>query len=40
MITDITERKRLDSELVRLERMTALGEMARGVAHNFNTFSP
>ena len=35
-ITDITERKRMEQKMVHLERMRALGEMAQGVAHNFN----
>ncbi|MFQ5830107.1 MAG: GAF domain-containing protein, partial [Candidatus Methylomirabilia bacterium] len=33
---DITERKRAEEELIRSERVWALGEMAAGVAHNFN----
>ncbi len=33
---DITDRKRTEQDLVRIERLRALGEMARGVAHNFN----
>ena len=33
---DITRRKQAEDEMVRLERLRALGEMARGVAHNFN----
>lgn len=33
---DITERKRLEQQLVRTERLRALGEMASGVAHDFN----
>ena len=35
-MSDITKRKRMEAELMRLERMSALGEMAQGVAHNFN----
>ncbi|MFQ5829004.1 MAG: PAS domain S-box protein [Candidatus Methylomirabilia bacterium] len=35
-ITDITKRKRLEEELIRSERVWAVGEMAAGVAHNFN----
>lgn len=33
---DITERKRLEQQLLRTERLRALGEMASGVAHDFN----
>ncbi len=33
---NITERKQTEQELVRLERLSALGEMAQGIAHNFN----
>ena len=33
---DITERKQTEQELVRLERLSARGEMAQGIAHNFN----
>ncbi len=33
---DITERKQLEQQLVRTERLRALGEMASGVAHDFN----
>lgn len=33
---DITERKQLEHQLLRTERLRALGEMASGVAHNFN----
>jgi PAS domain S-box-containing protein len=36
IVSDITERKRLEAELLRVGRMTALGEMAQGVALNFN----
>ncbi len=32
----LTERTQTEKELVRLERMRAVGEMAQGVAHNFN----
>lgn len=34
--SDITERKRMEGQEIRLERLQALGEMARGFAHNFN----
>ena len=33
---DITERKQMAQELVRLERLRALGEMSAGVSHNLN----
>ncbi len=33
---DITERKRMQEQLVRSERMNALGLMASGIAHDFN----
>ena len=33
---DITEHKRMDQELIRLERLRALGEMSAGVSHNLN----
>ncbi len=33
---EVAERERLESETVRLERLSALGQMAQGVAHNFN----
>ncbi len=36
MAVDITERKQTEQQQVRLERLRALGEMAQGVAHNFN----
>ncbi|MDE2181078.1 MAG: response regulator [candidate division NC10 bacterium] len=34
--TLLTERKQLEQQLLRTERLRALGEMASGVAHNFN----
>ena len=33
MITDITERIRLEKEMVRLDRLNLIGEMAAGIAH-------
>lgn len=33
---DVTERKQLEQQLLRAEKLRALGEMASGVAHNFN----
>ncbi|MFN8005720.1 MAG: response regulator [Terriglobia bacterium] len=33
---DVTEQRKLQSQIVELERLTALGEMANGVAHDFN----
>jgi two-component system cell cycle sensor histidine kinase/response regulator CckA len=33
---DMTERKRMEASLIRTERLSAVGEMASGVAHNFN----
>jgi signal transduction histidine kinase/ActR/RegA family two-component response regulator len=40
MITDITERKRLELQLQHIQKMEAIGTIAAGVAHNFrNTLS-
>jgi PAS domain S-box-containing protein len=34
--TDVTDRKNTEQELIRLERLRALGQMAAGVSHNLN----
>jgi len=36
VVEDVTERNKVVSELVRLERLRALGEMPAGVSHNLN----
>jgi PAS domain S-box-containing protein len=36
VVEDVTHRLRLDTQLLRSERLTAIGELAAGVAHNFN----
>ena len=33
---EITERKRMEQELIRLERLRAVGELSAGVSHNLN----
>lgn len=33
---DLSTRKRMEEKLIRTERLSAVGEMAAGVAHNFN----
>jgi len=35
-VKDMTERKRLEEKLLQTEKLRALGEMASGVAHDFN----
>ncbi|HET9233486.1 MAG TPA: PAS domain S-box protein, partial [Candidatus Eisenbacteria bacterium] len=36
ILVDVTERRRLQDQVVAYERLRALGEMASGVAHDFN----
>ena len=36
VVEDLTLRVRMDSQLIRSERLAAVGELAAGVAHNFN----
>jgi two-component system cell cycle sensor histidine kinase/response regulator CckA len=36
VMEDITQKVRVDNQLIRSERLAAIGELAAGVAHNFN----
>ena len=36
IMSDITERVQMEQQLIQTERLRALGEMAAGIAHNFN----
>jgi len=36
MLTDVTEHKKLESELLRVQRMESVGRLASGIAHDLN----
>lgn len=36
LVRDVTERKHMEQELIRLERLRAVGELAAGMSHNLN----
>ena len=37
-ISDITERKQLESELLKIQKLESIGVLAGGIAHDFNNF--